>query len=77
MSQVKILYGGTFDDHIPIYCELDFLNSPFTESINEITKVKFNFVWEKVSDDQLESHGNIFDNISIEIWADFLFVQHS
>ena len=72
MYHVKVLYGETSDDHILIYCELAFPNSIFTESINEVTAVKFNIVWEEVSNDQLESHSSILDTLSIELWPDFL-----
>ena len=68
---MKLLYGQTFDDPIPTYCELDFPNCAFTWSVNEITEVKFKIVWEDVSDDQLETYGNILDNFSIELWVDF------
>ena len=64
------MYGETFDEHIPIYSELFFPNSAFTESVNEITEDKFNIVWNEISDDQLEAYGNTLDNFSIDIWAD-------
>ena len=60
VCEVKILYGETFYEHIPIYCELDFPNYAFTESVNEITEVKFNIVWDEFSNDQLEKHMVIF-----------------
>ena len=69
---MKILYGKTFYDHIPIYYQLVFPTYAFTESVNEITDVKFIIDWEEISDDQLEAYGYILDNLSIELWADFL-----
>ena len=45
MSEVKGFLGETFDDHFPIYCELGFPNSVFTESVNEIAEIKCNVVW--------------------------------
>ena len=62
---MKVLYGEPFDDHIPIYCELVFPNYAFPESVNQITKVQNNIVWQEISNDQLEAHGNILDNSSI------------
>ena len=76
VSPVKILYGETFYDHIPIFCELVFTNYTFTESVKEITEVKFNIVWDEISNYQLEAYGYIVDNFSIELWADFSFVQY-
>ena len=55
-----MLYKEPFDDHIPIYRELVFPNSVFTESVNEITEVKFNIVWEEVSTDHLPVDGVLF-----------------
>ena len=69
---MKILYCETFDDHIPIYCELVFSNYAFAESVNPIIEVKFNIVWDEFSDDQFEAHGYILDSFSVELWADFL-----
>ena len=69
---MKILYGETFDDHIPIYCELVFPNYALAESVNRITEVNFNIVWDEISDDQFEAYGYILDNFSIVLWADFL-----
>ena len=63
-----MLHGEIFNDHFSIYCELVFPIQALAESEDE---VKFNFVWE-VSDDQLESYGDILDNFSFEIWSDFL-----
>ena len=37
-----------------------------------MTEVKSNIVWDEISDDQLEAHGYILDNFSIELCADFL-----
>ena len=62
-----MLYKEPFDDHIPIYRELVFPNSVFTESVNEITEVKFKIVWKEIPDDQLEEFGIIFINYSIDI----------
>ena len=61
-----------FDDHIPIYCELVFPIYTFTESVNPITEVGVNIVWDEFSDDQVEAYGYMLDNFSIELWADFL-----
>ena len=72
VSQVKVLYGETFEDHISIYCELVFPNSAFTKGVDEATEVKFNIVLEDVSDDQLETYDNILDNFSNKWWTDFL-----
>ena len=69
---MKVLCGETFDNHNPIYCELVRPNCTFTESVNKITEVNFNFVWYKTSGGHLEAYGNILDNISIELWADFV-----
>ena len=44
----------------------------FARSVNEVTEVKHKIVWDEVSDDHLDSHGNIFEKYSIEIRADFL-----
>ena len=55
MSQVSVLYGETLDYHIPIYYEIIFPNCAFSESVSEITEVKFNTVWDEISDDQLEA----------------------
>ena len=66
---MKILYGETFDDLIPIYCEIVFPNYPFTKSVKEITKAKFNIVWDEISDDQWDAYGYILDNLSIELWV--------
>ena len=68
----NVLYEETFDDNIPIYCELVFLNCDITESVNGITEVKFNIVWEEISDDQLEAYGNIIDKFSVELCSDLL-----
>ena len=66
MSQGKILHGETFDDHIPTHCELIFPNWSFTENVSETTEVKFNIVLEEISNDQLESYGNILEKCSID-----------
>ena len=64
---MKVLHVETFDDHIPIYCELVFSNCAFTDTVNEITEVKFKIVWKEIPDDQLEEFGIIFINYSIDI----------
>ena len=41
VSQVKVQYGESFNDHTLIYCELVFPNCAFAESGNELTEVIF------------------------------------
>ena len=36
------------------------------------TEAKFNIVWDEISDEQLDTYGYFLDNLSIELWADFL-----
>ena len=40
-------------------------------SVNEVTEVKHSNTWNEVSDDQLESYGNVLDNFSIYLLAGF------
>ena len=47
-------------------------NFAFTESVNPITDVSFDIVWDEILDDQFEAYGYILDNFSIELGADFL-----
>ena len=77
VSHVSILYGETFDHHIPIYRELIFPNGVLAETVDEVTEVKVDTVGDGVSDNQLESYGINFDKFSIELRADFFLVQHS
>ena len=72
MPQVKFLYGENFNDYIPIYCELTYPYSDFAESVDEVTELKLNIVWDEVSDDQKESYFDILVNFSFQVWAVFI-----
>ena len=74
MSNLKILYGESCQDHIPIYYEFN-INHPVEFTFDELTQtgnLKAGLLLDQVADDQIYLYRNSLEDISIDLWDDVL-----
>ena len=72
VSQIKILYGDTLHDHIPICCEISSPCITSETNLHDQHSEKYHIKLENISDDQKTLCIDNLDVLPIEIWAHVL-----
>ena len=74
ISDIYVMYGFSFDDHIPIVFQINIPNaiteidSFISETINDFNPI----IWDKVSEIDIENFRDDLDNLSINFWEECL-----
>ena len=74
MSNIEFLYGGSCQDHIPVYCELN-INRLVEFTFDELTQtgnLKAGIIWDQVTDEQIYLYRSSLEHIPIDFWDDVL-----
>ena len=68
--KIKILYGDTLHDHIPIYCEIAVPHINSEINLQDQHSEKYHVKWNNISGDQKTLYSDNLGDLAIEIRAD-------
>ena len=78
VQNIKILYGFTFEDHIPLYFEFYAEYSPSPSSESSLPHVEANFVaWDKVSELDIEMYSEYLEESSMSLISGSLLCREN
>ena len=72
VSNFNIMYGSTFQDHIPLCFELCLPHIPNFSDCELKFDNNLNILWDNVTDEQLDVYSDTLEDLSVELWVDAL-----